>query len=69
MSHTLIKKTKLEKDNDRVRFAFSMWHKRMYEPSYSNIERRIELPQSTLSNWMRGRDMNRERLEKIKSIL
>ena len=69
MTQTLEKKTKLQKDNDRIRFAFSVWHKRMYEPSYANIEKRIDLPQSTLSNWMRGRDMNRERLEKIKSIL
>lgn len=70
MTQTIVRKTKLQKDNDRLRFKFSMWHHRNFEPPYTKIEQRIGLKPYSLSHWLKGnRDMSREGLEKIESIL
>lgn len=70
MNQTIIKKTKLQKDNDRMRFKFVMWHRQNFEPPYTKIEQRIGLKPYSLSHWLKGkRDMSREALEKVEKLL
>ena len=70
MTQTKIRKTKLQKDNDRMRFKFVMWHRRNFEPPYTKIEKRIGLKPFSISHWLKAeRDLDREGLEKIESIL
>lgn len=63
------RKTKLQKDNARLRFSFSLWRKQRFNPPFTEIERRAGLPAYTLSHWIKGRDINSERLDKIRQII
>nr|WP_012816611.1 hypothetical protein [Staphylococcus aureus]ACZ59030.1 hypothetical protein SAP040A_048 [Staphylococcus aureus] len=69
MVSTLERKTNLQKMNDRLRFKMMIFRKNHFEPPYTNLERRSGLPPHTLSHWVKGRDLNREKLEKIERLI
>lgn len=61
--------TKYQLANDKLRIRFTMWHKRIYQPRYSTLDRELDLPIGTISHWLTGRNLTYDRLKLINKLI